>query len=71
MSTTIEWTQRPGTKGETWNPVVGCTKVSAGCKFCYAKRIHDNRHKAKERIHLLPSSFVFGLLQPSTQSIIQ
>jgi len=46
MSTTIEWTQRPGTKGETWNPVVGCTKVSAGCKFCYAKRIHDNRHKA-------------------------
>lgn len=46
MSTTIEWTQRPGTKGETWNPVVGCTKVSQGCKNCYAKTIHDNRHKA-------------------------
>jgi protein gp37 len=46
MSTSIEWTQRPGTKGETWNPVVGCTKVSAGCKHCYAKTIHDNRHKA-------------------------
>jgi protein gp37 len=46
MSTTIEWTQRPGTKGETWNPVVGCTKVSQGCKHCYAKRVHDNRHKA-------------------------
>lgn len=46
MSTTIEWTQRPGTKGETWNPVVGCTKVSPGCKHCYAEELHDRRHKA-------------------------
>ncbi|MDZ7846331.1 MAG: DUF5131 family protein [Owenweeksia sp.] len=28
---TIEWTEM------TWNPVTGCTKVSAGCKFCYAE----------------------------------
>jgi len=27
----IEWTEA------TWNPVVGCTKVSAGCKHCYAE----------------------------------
>ena len=27
----IEWTDH------TWNPVTGCTKVSAGCKFCYAE----------------------------------
>lgn len=27
----IEWTER------TWNPVIGCTKVSAGCKHCYAE----------------------------------
>lgn len=40
MSTHIQWTD------ETWNPVVGCTKISAGCKNCYAKTIHDNRHKA-------------------------
>jgi protein gp37 len=26
----IEWTD------ETWNPVVGCTRVSAGCDLCYA-----------------------------------
>lgn len=26
----IEWTEK------TWNPVTGCTKVSAGCKHCYA-----------------------------------
>jgi protein gp37 len=28
----IEWT------GRTWNPVVGCKKVSAGCNHCYAMR---------------------------------
>jgi|SRR5437868_629951 len=27
----IEWTQM------TWNPTTGCSKVSAGCKFCYAE----------------------------------
>jgi len=40
VSTGIQWTD------ETWNPVVGCTKVSQGCKNCYAKTVHDNRHKA-------------------------
>ena len=29
----IEWTEI------TWNPVTGCTKVSHGCKFCYAERM--------------------------------
>jgi protein gp37 len=27
----IEWTEL------TWNPVTGCNKISAGCKFCYAE----------------------------------
>lgn len=27
----IEWTE------QTWNPIVGCTKVSQGCKHCYAE----------------------------------
>jgi protein gp37 len=37
MSTKIEWTNTlPGYKGETWNPVIGCSKVSAGCDNCYA-----------------------------------
>ena len=35
MSTAIGWTN------ETWNPVTGCTKVSAGCKHCYAERITE------------------------------
>ena len=30
-SSKIEWTE------QTWNPIVGCTKVSAGCKHCYAE----------------------------------
>lgn len=30
MSTGIEWTD------ETWNPMTGCTKISAGCDHCYA-----------------------------------
>lgn len=31
--TSIEWTEM------TWNPVTGCTKVSQGCKHCYAERM--------------------------------
>jgi protein gp37 len=29
----IEWTEA------TWNPVTGCSKVSSGCKHCYAERL--------------------------------
>lgn len=39
-ATTIEWTQRPGTVGETWNPTTGCNKVDRGCKNCYAEVMH-------------------------------
>lgn len=28
---TIEWTEM------TWNPTTGCSKISAGCKYCYAE----------------------------------
>jgi protein gp37 len=38
--TGIQWTDA------TWNPVVGCTQVSPGCAHCYAKQLHDQRHKA-------------------------
>ena len=33
LGSSIEWTEA------TWNPVTGCTKVSAGCKNCYAERM--------------------------------
>ena len=46
MATSIEWVQNPdGTKGETWNPVVGCTRVSAGCDNCYASALHNRRYR--------------------------
>lgn len=32
-SSKIEWTE------STWNPVTGCTKISAGCLNCYAERM--------------------------------
>ncbi len=35
----IEWTDR------TWNPVTGCTKVSPGCKHCYAERMSERLRK--------------------------
>lgn len=35
----IEWTEM------TWNPTTGCSKISAGCKFCYAE-IMSRRLKA-------------------------
>jgi len=34
--TSIEWTHRAGTIGETWNPTTGCDRISAGCDNCYA-----------------------------------
>lgn len=34
----IEWTDK------TWNPVTGCTKVSQGCKHCYAERLYERFH---------------------------
>jgi len=33
QGSSIEWTEA------TWNPVTGCTKVSPGCKHCYAERM--------------------------------
>jgi protein gp37 len=60
----------------TWNVVVGCTKVSQGCRFCYAKTLHDLRHKAYlagklqnmpqyaepfERVQLMPDRLTWPL----------
>jgi protein gp37 len=40
MATKIEWCKSDdGSKGETWNPAVGCTKISPGCTNCYAEKM--------------------------------
>ena len=38
--TAIQWTD------ETWNPVTGCTRVSAGCDHCYASTLHNSRYRS-------------------------
>ena len=38
-STNIEWCDH------TWNPWLGCTKVSPGCTHCYAENLMDTRWK--------------------------
>jgi protein gp37 len=62
-TTTIEWTEA------TWNPTVGCSKVSAGCKNCYAEKMAlrlqamgTNGYKNGFQFTMLPER----LLQPST-----
>src|SRR5216117_2440343 len=39
LKTGIEWTDA------TWNPITGCTKVTAGCDHCYAETL------ARKRLH--------------------
>ncbi len=49
MSTGIEWTD------ETWNPVSGCSKVSEGCRNCYAEGI-DKRFNADHKPWTAPNA---------------
>lgn len=35
QASAIEWTE------STWNPITGCSKVSPGCKHCYAERMAE------------------------------
>lgn len=42
QASTIEWTDA------TWNPVTGCTKVSPGCKNCYAEAIAKRFWKGRK-----------------------
>lgn len=47
--TYIEWTDA------TWNPVSGCSKVSQGCKYCYAERMFHRPYLGRDftdvRVH--------------------
>jgi protein gp37 len=73
--TSIEWTHRPGTIGETWNPATGCDKISAGCDNCYAltlaKRLKGmGSAKYQNDGHPVTSGPGFGLtVHPDTLSI--
>lgn len=53
----IQWT------GSTWNPWIGCHKISPGCKFCYAERwmkrtgtdLHSVRRTSEKTFHSPPT----------------
>ncbi|HBA90880.1 MAG TPA: hypothetical protein DCZ08_03600 [Anaerolineaceae bacterium] len=47
----IEWCDA------TWNVVTGCTQVSSGCAHCYAKTLHDRRHRAYQAGAKLPEQY--------------
>ncbi len=38
----IEWTE------STWNPITGCSKISPGCKNCYAERMARRLHAMRQ-----------------------
>lgn len=42
----IEWTEA------TWNPVTGCTKVSEGCRNCYAEKMAKRLHAMGNRRYI-------------------
>lgn len=63
--TIIAWTDH------TFNPLLGCTKISDGCKFCYAETLTTNRMglrvwgpKAERRVTSAASD---GIRQDSTR----
>jgi protein gp37 len=56
-NSSIEWTEM------TWNPTTGCTKISAGCKFCYAeilsrrlKAMGQEKYKDEFELRVHPST---------------
>jgi protein gp37 len=49
--TAIQWTDK------TWNPTTGCTRVSPGCKNCYAFALHDMRHAAHKAGKAVPKQY--------------
>lgn len=65
MPTKIEWTN------ETWNPVIGCSKISEGCKNCYAekmaKRIWHMTLHADPRRHMMTHLYYSEVLNDNLE----
>ena len=70
LKSAIEWTQ------STWNPITGCTKVSPGCKHCYAERMAErlqamgqNNYRNGFRLTLQPHMLELPLRWKKPQTI--
>ena len=66
----IEWTDA------TWNPVRGCTKISPGCKHCYAETFAErfrgvpgHPYEQGFDLQLVPQKLAEPLLWPSPQMV--
>ncbi len=66
----IEWTD------STWNPVRGCTKVSPGCKHCYAEAFAERFRGVKGHpyeqgfdLRLVPEKLTEPLLWPASRMV--
>lgn len=56
--TSIEWTNK------TWNPIVGCSRVSPGCENCYAERM-------AHRLELMGQERYVGLTRKTARGRVQ
>jgi protein gp37 len=66
----IEWTD------STWNPIRGCTKVSPGCKHCYAETFAERFRGVKGHpyeqgfdLRLVPEKLTEPLLWPAPRMV--
>lgn len=56
--TNIEWVRNPdGSKGETWNPVTGCDRVSPACDHCYALSLAPSIRARQHAQGIVPSRY--------------
>lgn len=55
--TGIEWTDA------TWNPATGCSKVSPGCKNCYAEKLSVRLKAMKQKKYQCLNRTMIGLKQ--------
>ena len=63
QTTKIEWTE------STWNPSTGCTKISTGCKHCYAERMAKRLQAMGQKKYVNGFDFAFHsecLAEPKT-----
>src|SRR5271166_2242497 len=70
LQSSIEWTDA------TWNPVRGCTKISPGCKHCYAETFAERFRGVKGHpyeqgfdLRLVPDKLAEPLLWTSPKMI--